>query len=117
MEWKFRQSDFDRKREHEKLQMGNGYPHDEHQRRFTPWATVGSRRRYSGLECNHVNERELGSYVGGGLRFPKRMEERFDAIRTTNLMAKAESRSTIILRVRLYMLEIRYIIMAGRNMA
>jgi hypothetical protein len=57
--------------------------------------------------------------MGGGLRFPKRMEERFEAIRFTHSMAKAESRSTITLRVWLYMLEIRYIrvIMAGRNMA
>jgi hypothetical protein len=53
---------------------------------------------------------------GGGLRFPKRIDERFDASRTTNSMAKANSRSMMILRVWVYMLEIRYIIMAGRNM-
>ena len=45
------------------------------------------------------------------------MEERLDAIRTTNSMAKAESRSTMILRLWPYMLETWYIIMAGRNMA
>jgi hypothetical protein len=51
------QSYFDRKGEHEKLEEGNGYPHDEHQRKFTPWADVGSWRRVNGLERNHVNER------------------------------------------------------------
>jgi hypothetical protein len=47
---------------------------------------------------NHVNEGEHGGYIGGGLRFPKRMEERFYAIRTTYLMANAERRRIIILR-------------------
>ena len=58
------QSNFGRKCEHEKLEKGNAYSHDEHQRKFTPWPDVGSWRRHNGLERNYVNEGEHGGYMG-----------------------------------------------------
>lgn len=49
--------------------------------------------------ANTSTRERMVRIMGGGLRFPKRMEANFDAVRTKNWMAKAESRRIMVLRV------------------
>ena len=80
-------------------------------------APGGATTAWNAIIIMSMRESMVGIWEVHGLPFLKRMEKMFDSIRTTNSIAKVESRSTMILRMWLDMLEIWYIIMAGRNMA